>query len=159
VGFAATGNLYELNTDLTVTSNVATFATAATGAACHSHLNQSASLDYRGDLNIVAVRGSFIISPRKVGQISATVGYAARVQFNYPQQVTSGNISTIATLASIGTTTNPLGYAAGMTTNGSRLVTTFSTVVASDNRINCITGIYNTTAVNGGQTGRLLIKA
>jgi hypothetical protein len=87
------------------------------------------------------------------------VGYAARVQFNYPQQVTSGNISTIATLASIGTTTNPLGYAAGMTTNGSRLVTTFSTVVASDNRINCITGIYNTTAVNGGQTGRLLIKA
>jgi hypothetical protein len=159
VGYAATGNIYELGTDLVATSNVATFATSTTGAACWSHLNQAAAVDYRGDLNIVPVRGSFIISPRKVGQISATVGYAARVQFNYPQQVTSGNISTIATLASIGTTTNPLGYAAGMTTNGSRLVTTFSTVVASDNRINVITGIYNTTAVNGGQTGRFLIKA
>ena len=159
VGFAATGNLYELGTDLVATSNTATFPTSTTGAACWSHLNQAGAVDYRGDLNIIPVRGSFIISPRKVGQVSATVGYAARVQFNYPQQVTSGNIASIATLASIGTTTNPLGYAAGMTTNGSRLVTTFSTVVASDNRINVITGLYNTTAVNGGQTGRLLIKA
>lgn len=159
VGFATNGNIYELGTDLVATSNTATFPTSTTGAACWSHLNQAAAVDYRGDLNIMPVRGSFIISPRKVGQISATVGYAARVQFNYPQQVNPGNVSSIATLAAVGTTSHPLGYAAGMTTNGSRLVTTFSTVVASDNRINVITGIYNTTAVNGGQTGRLLIKA
>jgi hypothetical protein len=159
VGFATNGSIYELGTDLVATSNTTTFPTSTTGAASWSHLNQAAAVDYRGDLNIIPVRGSFIISPRKVGQVSATVGYAARVQFNYPQQVTSGNISAIATLASVGTTAHPLGYAAGMTTNGSRLVTTFSTVVASDNRINVITGLYNTTAVNGGQTGRLLIKA
>jgi len=159
VGFAATGNIYELGTDLIATSNSSTFVAAATGAACWSHLNQAAAVDYRGDLNIVPVRGSFIISPRKVGQVATNAGYAARVQFNYPQQINFGNISTIATLANVATTAHPLGYAAGMTSIGSRIVTTFSTVVASDNRINVITGIYNTTAVNGGQTGRLLIKA
>jgi hypothetical protein len=160
VGFATNGTLYELTSALATSSNTVTFATAATGAASQSHMqNLTATGDFRGDLMIVPVRGSFIISPRKVAQISTTVGYAARVQFNYPQQANSGNVSTIATLASIYTGTQPLGFAHGMTTNGSRIVTTFSNTVASDNRINVITGLYNTTSVSAAQTGRLMIKA
>ena len=159
VGFATSGSLYELDASLAATSNTATFLTGTTGAACQSHMNTAAAVDYRGDLNIVPMRGVFVISPRKVGQVSLVVGYAARVQFNYPQQVTSGNVSAISTLASIASATNPMGYASGMIAVGNRTITTFSNVVASDNRINIITGGYSTTALNGGQTGRLLVKA
>lgn len=159
VGFATTGNLYELDSALAATSNTATFPTGATGAACWSHMNTAAAVDYRGDLNIVPMRGVFVVSPRKVGQVSLTVGYAARVQFNYPQQVTSGNVSAISTLANIASATNPMGYASGMIAVGNRTITTFANTVASDNRINIITGAYSTTALNGSQTGRLLVKA
>jgi len=156
--FAANGSLYEMTTSLT-TSSVAFFATGATGAACQSHLNQAAAVDYRGDLMIVPVRGSFIISPRKVGQISTTVGYAARALFNSPSATVPGTPAAITTLASLNTGSRPLGFASGMSTNSVRLFTTFSSVVASDNRINVNTGIHNVSyTVAGNPNGRLTVK-
>jgi hypothetical protein len=158
VGFATNGSIYELNNQLLTLQQNGTFTTGATGVVCQASMaTTSTTYDFRGDMAIVPVRGQFLIFPKKVGQAAAT-GYAARIQFNLPGQTTPGLTFGIGA-STTATTGYPLGFAAGASSNGVRLFTTWSQVSATDNRTNYINTMYNTTAIGGYQTGRMLIKA
>jgi hypothetical protein len=159
VGFATNGTMYEVDTALVnINSNTATFPTSTTGANCQSHAIPSTTVNYRGDLEIIPVRGVFLISPKRVGQASTTAGYTTRVQFNYPQQASPGNVASINTLATTAIGANPHGFAACKTSNSVRMIGTFY-IGAADSRINVVANSHNVTSVNGNPSGRLLVKA
>jgi len=151
------GTIYELSTTLTALQTVGSVTTAATGAPLLSQLNFSGTPDYRGDLNIVPIRGIFFISPKKVGIGTGASGWCARVHFNYPSAGTSGTIAFSATTASTSIPTSPLGYAAIISHNGSRTFASFNNS-SNDNRIYYINNYYNVSSISGNPCGRLLLK-
>jgi hypothetical protein len=121
--------------------------------------NSTTTPDYRGDLNIVPIRGVFHVSPKKVALATATSGFVSRIHWNYPSAATAGIPAFSATLASTAVSTSPLGYGGVITNNGVRTFATLCVTAATDNRIYYINNYYNVTAINGGQAGRLLVKA
>lgn len=167
-GFVTNGSMYELTTvqsnwtaGTAVIVGPNTFTSGATGAALYSNMNYTtaggATYDYRADLNVIPVRGVFVVSPKKQGIVTPT-GYAARVQLNMPTATTPGQPAGIAT-SLVNATTYPLGFSGAITTNGVRIFHTYSQVFASDNRTYYISGLHNVAyTVNGFPNGRLVVK-
>jgi len=166
------GFIYEVSTTTlsTVTTSITPFLPgAAAGLPVASAAMGSTGViyDYRGDLNIVPVRGQFWISPKKTG-ISALAanGYVVRAQFNYPHPIYATGPGPIAAglpiVMNSGTNqiaNSPMGYGTSMYSNGARLYTAFCNVVASDNRIYYVGGLHNVAyTAQGFSNGRLVIK-
>lgn len=151
-----TGRIYELDpTLLTALQTVTTMTTAATGTPLASQLALSTTLDYRGDLNIIPIRGVFYVSPKRVG--ISTAAWQARIHFNYPLTSPSG-IPAFSAVSTAQITTTPLGHGGTAYTNTVRIYNTYSVTPASDNRIYYINQLYNVTNIAGNQSGRLLVK-
>jgi hypothetical protein len=127
----------------------------ATGAPLNAQMALNTTLDYRGDLNIIPVRGVFYVSPKRVG--INTAAWVARIHFNYPMSTPTGLPFFLGVNTSLITST-PLGNGGVTTTNGVRIYNTFSNTPASDNRIYYINQLYNVTNIAGNQSGRLLVK-
>ena len=152
------GTCYELNTSLVALQTVGSMTSAATGAPLSSQQNFTGTLDYRGDLNFLAIRGIFHTSSKKVGIATATSGWNARFLLNSPMAATPGNIQYLATTASLGLVTTPLGYAGQITHNGCRTAAGYCVTLASDNRAYFIKDYYPVTNIKGTGTGRLTLK-
>jgi hypothetical protein len=158
VNNATNGTCFELNTSLVALQTVGSMTTAASGAPASSQLNFTGSLDYRGDLNFLAIRGIFHLSSKKVGIATATSGWNARLLLNSPMAATPGNIQYLATTASLGLPTTPLGYASVISHNGCRTTAGYCVTLASDNRAYFIKDYYPVTNIKGTGTGRLTLK-
>jgi len=158
IAAAGSGSIYEINSSLVALQTVSSASTAATGAPSSSQLNYTGSLDYRGDLNIVPIRGMFFVGNKKVGIATVTSGWCTRVHWNYPSATTPGIPFVSTNNASVGLPSTPLGYAATMTHNGVRTFASYCQTLASDNRIYYISNYYNATTISGSTAGRLLIK-
>jgi hypothetical protein len=153
------GTCYELNTSLVALQTVGSMTTAATGAPVSSHLSViTGILDYRGDLNFLAIRGIFHVSSKKVSQATGVSGWNARLLLNSPMAATPGNIQYLATTASLGLVSTPLGYSGVISHNGCRTTSGYCVTLASDNRAYYINGYYNVTNIKGTGTGRLTLK-
>ena len=155
---ATSGAIYELNTSLVAIQTVTSVTTAATGAPMYSNLLPAAGPDYRGDSNVVAIRGIFHASSKKVGIATVTSGWNARFLLNSPMAATPGNIQYLATTASLGLASTPLGYGGQITHNGCRTLASYCTTLASDNRAYYIKDYYSVTNIKGTGTGRLTLK-
>jgi hypothetical protein len=159
---ATAAAIYELNTSLVATTTIASVTSSATVGSTLSHMTTaSATMDYRGDLNIVPIRGIFYVSAKKVAQPFASPGgFVTRVQFNSPQTATAGQPTTGTSFATAttGIGTNPQAAGSVVTTNGARIIASFTTTAASSNQLSYINGVYNVTTVAGAAAGRLLMR-
>lgn len=151
------GTCYELNTSLVALQTVGSMTTAATGAPLNSNLIHGSN-DFKGDLNFVAIRGIFHAGSKKVGIATAASGWTARFLLNSPMAGTPGNIQYLATTASLGLLSTPLGYAGMITHNGCRTLAGYCNTLASDNRAYYINNYYSVTNIKGTGTGRLTLK-
>lgn len=153
---ATTGTIYELSNALVALQTSSTLTTAGTGAPVNSNVAFNTT-DYKGDLFLTSIRGIFHTGSRKVGVSTVTSGWNARLLFNSPMAATPGNVQFLATTASVGLASTPLGYCGFMLHNGCRLIASYS-VSASDNRAYYISGYYNVTNIKGTGAGRLTLK-
>jgi hypothetical protein len=113
--------------------------------------------DFMGDLFCVPFRGVFLVGPRRPGYTTAG-GFTSRIVFDHPQGTAIGGITATNVNNTIRTEGTPLGYSNILWSDRNKLYSSFS-ASSTDHRIYHISGLFNTTAFNGGSTGRLLIKA
>lgn len=151
--------IYEFNTTSLTTTSQVTWSLGVTGVTSQASIGLTAgAYDYRGDLNIVPVRGQLMISPKKVAFPAAT-GYIGRVVPNHPQAVVPGQSLYLSqtTNSIVG---SPFGFAGNITTNGVRLFGSWTQTANSDNRVYVVSGLNNVAYTSQGfvATGRLTIK-
>lgn len=152
--------IYEFLTNSLTTSSQVSWTAGITGVISHTASGSTPSTyDYRGDLNIVPVRGTLMVSPKKVGFPNAT-GYTARIIPNHPTATTPGTSLYLAGAGASGVPSLAIGYGGSLTTNGVRLFGSWTQTVNTDNRVYVVTGLHNVAYTSAGLpgTGKLIVK-
>jgi len=163
------GAIYEFTPGTLTTSTYVSWPGRVTGVICNASAGTVAgTYDYRGDLNIVPIRGTLWVSPKKVGVVTPT-GFVSRIIPNSPMGVSGvGNtplpgatvVQTTDGTAATGVLAAPGGWAGSISTNGVRLFASFTNAINGDNRIIAVTGLYNVAYNSAGfaGAGRLTVK-
>lgn len=166
---------YEAATkNFTLIANTVPFGTGfyvnAGGTSQLAYYHTNATLDYRGDLNIMQHRGQFHIQPKHPGRTYGTFGFVSRFILHHPfpnvsntnklQGQISRTYETGNTVSSaIGTASSDLRFNSNYWhTNGIRVFHNHY-VSNTENRIQVLSNHFTVHPFGGYPTSRLLIKA
>jgi hypothetical protein len=140
------------------TSSGGTYTTTTAGTS-----TQCASIDFKGDINVIPFRGMHFWSPKRPGmQGTATTTIGAFICLFDPLGVPTNGanglaVASINTALTGGLLQTPFQNSCSLTTNGSQLFSGFFSS-GSQNIILAINGIYSTTTSNAQPTSRLIVK-
>jgi hypothetical protein len=163
-GIAGQAVIYDFLSGTLTSSTQAQWTAAATGLPLQTSLGTAAGAiyDYRGDLNIMAVRGQLLVTPKKVGTVIGVNTYIARILPNSPQGVQfpgqsvyiSGSSSLISAPVVMGC------FSSGGISNGVRHFTALTVTANTDNRVYVVTGLNNVaySSLGFAGVGKLVVK-
>jgi hypothetical protein len=157
----AAAYVYEFAPGTLNTSTQVSWTAGVTGVLSNTSAGITAGVyDYRGDLNLVPLRGTLWVSPKKVGFPAAT-GYVSRLIMNHPQGLpTPGNTLYLTPGSATAISGVAVGFGGSLSTNGVRIFGSWTQVGNTDNRVYVAVGMNNIAYTSAGLpgAGKLVLK-